>query len=275
MTNVDESMLSIISDVWKYSLVSVDQSPIRVSNIFISIILVGIWVRYNNLLKKLAAKITVHFDNNARIIFNKMIFVILSIIYFITVLQIANIPLSALAFLGGAFVIGVGIGAREIISNFISSLIIIAEKSIKIGEIITINNITGKVHNIGNRYVCLSIENNTNILIPNTLILQNNIIKYKNFYVKFNIKILKSEIEAQKFNVTILKIKHILELDLKEYIDDTQNHEVYFYACTSSHLIITFICSPKEMNILQLQHIINMTLIQNLGINIEIEQERF
>ena len=58
----------------------------------------------------------------------------------ITTLDLLNVPLTAFAFVSGAVAIGVGFGAQNIINNFISGWILMAERPIRIGDFIEIDN---------------------------------------------------------------------------------------------------------------------------------------
>ena len=60
-------------------------------------------------------------------------------------LNLAQIPLTVFAFLGGALAIGVGFGTQTIIKNFISGLILLMERQIRVGDIVDIDGTTGTV----------------------------------------------------------------------------------------------------------------------------------
>jgi hypothetical protein len=60
-------------------------------------------------------------------------------------LNLARIPLSVFAFLGGALAIGVGFGTQTIIKNFISGMILLVERRVQIGDVIEIDGVEGTV----------------------------------------------------------------------------------------------------------------------------------
>ncbi len=87
-------------------------------------------------------------------------------------------PLTTLTVLGTTLALGIGLGSQNIANNFISGLIIMIEKPIKLGDTIEVKNVIGKVTHIGSRCVSLQTEDNINMLIPNSNILQDNIINW-------------------------------------------------------------------------------------------------
>ena len=86
-----------------------------------------------------------------------------------------NIPLTAFAFMGGALAIGIGFGAQNIINNFISGLILLVEKPIKLGDIVEVEGIRGRVSNIGSRCCLVSRADGVDMLIPNSSFLEKSV----------------------------------------------------------------------------------------------------
>ena len=90
-------------------------------------------------------------------------------------LRIVNIPLAAFAFLGGALALGLGFGAQNLLNNFISGFIMMAERPINIGDLIELEGILGKVEEIGTRCTRVRTGQNIHILVPNSSFLEKNI----------------------------------------------------------------------------------------------------
>ncbi|MFM7182522.1 MAG: mechanosensitive ion channel family protein [Verrucomicrobiales bacterium] len=90
-------------------------------------------------------------------------------------LHYARIPLTAFAFLGGALAIGVGFGTQNLIRNFISGLLIQAEKPIKVGDVVDVGGIQGTVSTIGMRSSIIRHWDGIETVIPNSELLENNV----------------------------------------------------------------------------------------------------
>jgi small-conductance mechanosensitive channel len=93
-------------------------------------------------------------------------------------LRVVNIPLTLFTFLGGAIAIGVGFGAQNLINNFISGFMVMAEQPIKIGDLIDIEGTFAMVEEIGARCTRIRTGANVHILVPNSSFLEKNIINW-------------------------------------------------------------------------------------------------
>ena len=101
----------------------------------------------------------------------------LVILTFVFALNSVGIDLSSLTILVGALSVGIGFGLQNIVSNFISGIILIFEKSIQVGNIIEISDqFRGRVTQINMRSSVINTFDNIDIIIPNATLMQNNVI---------------------------------------------------------------------------------------------------
>jgi len=84
------------------------------------------------------------------------------------VLENTGIHLGALAVFAGAVGVGVGFGLQNIASNFISGLVILAERPITIGDRVEVAGITGQVQQIRARSTVIRTNDNIMMIVPNT-----------------------------------------------------------------------------------------------------------
>ncbi len=82
-------------------------------------------------------------------------------------LQMVGVNLSSLAILAGALGVGLGFGLQNVISNFISGLIILAERPIAIGDRVEIGEVAGQVREISLRSTTVITNDNIAIIVPN------------------------------------------------------------------------------------------------------------
>ena len=98
-------------------------------------------------------------------------------ITFVFGLKSVGIDLSSLTILVGALSVGIGFGLQNIVSNFISGIILVFEKSIQVGNIIEIGTgLRGKVNQINMRSSVITTFDNIDIIIPNATLIQGNVI---------------------------------------------------------------------------------------------------
>lgn len=93
-------------------------------------------------------------------------------------LQAVQINLNSLAFLVGALGVGIGFGLQNIISNFISGIIILAEQPIALGDRIEVGGVTGRVTEINLRSTTVVTSDNISIIVPNSSLITGNVINW-------------------------------------------------------------------------------------------------
>lgn len=83
--------------------------------------------------------------------------------------RMAGIPLRSLAFFAGAFGIGIGFGMQNIISNFVSGIILLFERPMRVGDVITLDDGTlGTIDKISTRSTTITTPDNIVITVPNS-----------------------------------------------------------------------------------------------------------
>ncbi len=104
---------------------------------------------------------------SARVLFGKLLQILVIVIAVITALEIMGVDLTALAVFGGAIGLGIGFGLQKVISNLMSGVILLMDKSVKPGDVIAINNTFGWINRLSARYVSVITRDGTEHLIPN------------------------------------------------------------------------------------------------------------
>ncbi|MBR1213670.1 mechanosensitive ion channel [Bradyrhizobium sp. JYMT SZCCT0180] len=97
----------------------------------------------------------------------KMIRMGLMVLAIIIALSTVGINLSALAVFSGAVGVGIGIGLQKIVANFISGIILLADKSVKPGDLVTIGDSSGRISAMKTRYISVAAGDGREFLIPN------------------------------------------------------------------------------------------------------------
>ena len=100
---------------------------------------------------------------------------LLSLALVLLTLNLARIPLSVFAFLGGALAIGVGFGTQTIIKNFISGMILLLERRVQIGDTIEIDGVTGTVTTVDLRSSTIRSGDGQETLVPNSVLLERSV----------------------------------------------------------------------------------------------------
>lgn len=116
---------------------------------------------------------------------------VLIIFGLVTILQNSNVDLSALGILAGAIGVGIGFGLQNITNNFISGLIILFERPIKVGDRIEVNDVYGDVIKISARSTMVLTNDNISIIVPNSQFIDNAVINWSHNdrNIRFNIPV--------------------------------------------------------------------------------------
>ncbi len=102
-----------------------------------------------------------------QVLIGKLIRLILITFAVLIVLSSVGIDFSSLAFFSGAIGVGVGFGLQKIVSNLVSGIILLADKSIKPGDVISVGKSFGWVESMGARYTAVVTRDGREFLIPN------------------------------------------------------------------------------------------------------------
>ncbi|HWP24877.1 MAG TPA: mechanosensitive ion channel domain-containing protein [Xanthobacteraceae bacterium] len=102
-----------------------------------------------------------------QLLLSKVIRLALITLAIAVVLHAVGINLSALALFSGAVGVGVGFGLQKVVSNLVSGIILLADKSIKPGDVITIGDDIGWVSEINARYTLVTMRDGRETLVPN------------------------------------------------------------------------------------------------------------
>lgn len=108
---------------------------------------------------------------SVQVLFSKSLKIVLVSLAVIIAIRSVGIDLTALAVVGGAVGLGVGFGLQKVISNLVSGVIILLDKSIKPGDVIAVGDTYGWVSGLGGRYVSIVTRDGIEHLIPNELMI--------------------------------------------------------------------------------------------------------
>lgn len=162
----------------------------------------------------------------------------------VIILQTAGIDLTALNVLAGAVGIGLGFGLQNIVNNFISGIIILFERPIKVGDRIVVGEVDGDVVHIGARSTTVVTNDNISIIVPNSKFITENVVNWSHNdrSVRFRIPVSVAYgsdlalvervlLEAADENINVLK-KPVPEARLMEFGDNGLTFELLAWSDT-------------------------------------------
>lgn len=151
-------------------------SSVTVGMLVTALLLLGIGAFFSSRFCKWLAhrlKQRFHLEDNTAVMVEKFTHYTMVVAFLLMALGIVKIPLTIFALLGGATAIAIGFGAQQLFNNLISGVILLFERPIRIGDRIELDVHTGTVTAIGTRCSRLRRADGVEILIPNSVLLQN------------------------------------------------------------------------------------------------------
>jgi len=129
-----------------------------------------------------------------RTILSNIGYYVIVITAFFVALNVMGIDLSSIALVAGALSVGIGFGLQNIVSNFVSGIILMFERSIKIGDFVELSDtLRGHVSDIRMRSTTLNTNGNIDVIVPNRNFIEGNVInwtmhdKLKRFDIPFGV----------------------------------------------------------------------------------------
>jgi small-conductance mechanosensitive channel len=96
---------------------------------------------------------------------------VLLLIGLIFALKAAGIDLTALGVLGGAVGVGIGLGLQKLAANYVSGFVILAERSMRIGDLVKVDGFEGRITDISTRYTVIRALNGRESIVPNDMMI--------------------------------------------------------------------------------------------------------
>lgn len=163
---------------WTYELAAVGDRPITVGKVFRGLLGLLCGVLLAAFISRLFGRRVLPrlgLNPGASEALRSLTFYLLSAVFGIVSLELANVPLTALTFLGGAAAIAVGFASQDLVSNFMSGVILLAEQPIRVGDFVDLGGVKGIVDRIGARSTRVRTDKNVEITVPNSKLLGGNV----------------------------------------------------------------------------------------------------
>ena len=117
-------------------------------------------------------------DTNARAVLAKVIRAALLLIGILVALSLVGIDLTVLSVFGGALGVGIGLGLQKLASNYIAGFTILLDRSVRIGDMITVDNRLGIVSKATARYVVVRSLDGVEAIVPNEIMVTTTVLNH-------------------------------------------------------------------------------------------------
>ncbi|MCW8839055.1 MAG: mechanosensitive ion channel [Thiovulaceae bacterium] len=172
--------ISQTKEFFDSSLFIFNEKSISLTNIIKALLYIIVGFLLGVIYKRWISKITQKYKDmsmmSIRLISNIGYYIII-LIFFMSAFRSLGVDLKSLSLIAGALSIGIGFGLQTVVSNLIAGIILMFERTIRIGDIIEISDtLSGTVTDMRIRSTTIKTFDNIDIIVPNSSFIQNNVI---------------------------------------------------------------------------------------------------
>lgn len=185
-------LLSFLNKIFNYQLFQINQTWITPSSIIMFVLVVVFFYLGSKILfKGIIARLLTRFqiDTGTQYNMERVIHYVIMFVGAFVAFQFVGIDLSGLAVILGLLSVGIGFGLQNITSNFMSGLILLFERPIKIGDRITVGETIGDVIAINMRATTIRSLNNISIIVPNSEFIASQVINWSHGDLKIRLDV--------------------------------------------------------------------------------------
>lgn len=173
-----------------FKLFTIGKADISVS----SLIFLVIFILALNFIVKIIRKLIYRsqkLDESKKFTIFSLIKYVLYVVGFILGMNMIGINVSVLMGASAALLVGIGLGLQNIFSDFVSGIVLLLDSSIKVGDIIEVDNLVCKVKEINLRTTTVLTRDDKYVILPNTFLTKNNLFNWthSNLNSRFDIQV--------------------------------------------------------------------------------------
>lgn len=167
--------------IWNHKLITIAGVKLSLGNLLLALFLLLFATRLSKLVTKVINRRLIEpfvHEQSSQITYRTFSYYVSLAVCVALSLTIAGIPLTVFTVVGGALAIGVGFGSQNIVNNFISGIILLVEKPIKVGDMVELDNITGVVQAIRIRSTQVKNGDGKIFVVPNSFFLEKSVLNW-------------------------------------------------------------------------------------------------
>jgi small-conductance mechanosensitive channel len=176
-----KELIEWLKSTWNFELFNLGENPFTTKTFLLLVLSLFLLFYISSKIKKVLVKrIFPRYDLDIGVSQSMATIVryVLIIIGLIIIFQTTGIDLSALGLLVGALGVGIGFGLQSITNNFISGVIILFERPIKVGDRVEIDDLAGNIIDISARATTIITNDNIVVIVPNSDFINKRVINW-------------------------------------------------------------------------------------------------
>jgi len=185
-------IMNTLSRILSFKLFELKQTPVTVLSVVMFIVMIAAFYLLSKFLNRIVLKrILARFglDKGIQYTLTRIVHYLIMITGLVVAFQFVGIDLAGLTVIFGLLSVGIGFGLQNITSNFISGLILLFERPIKVGDRVTVGDIEGDVTSINMRSTTIQSLDNISIIVPNSEFISSTVTNWSYGDLKIRLKI--------------------------------------------------------------------------------------
>jgi len=162
---------NLVTSVWDTKILNIGGAELTVGTIIWTLgVMTAVFVAISWLRRMILKRLTRKLDADQGTLYSVSVIAqyVVGIIAFVVIIQAAGIDLSTLTVIFGALGIGIGFGLQSIINNFVSGIVILIERPVKVGDRVEIGDLEGDITEIALRATTVMTNEGIAVIVPNS-----------------------------------------------------------------------------------------------------------
>ena len=251
------AMLTTLKDFFTAPIFTFNEQPISLLSLLKALILVTLGIIAGRFYKRWIARAGKRWPDMSQMsirLASNIGYYLIIIVTFIIALGSIGIDMSSISLIAGALSIGIGFGLQTVVSNFIAGIILMFERTIRIGDTIELSDtLRGRVTDMRIRSTTIKTFDNIDIVVPNSSFIQNNVVNWtledlsRRLHIPFGVA----------YGTKVEDVKQAVLEELAQsrltYIkdDETKQPEVWMVAMNSSSVDFELLVWVEWLNALR------------------------
>ena len=202
----------LVHRLFNVTFFTINQTPVTFTSLVIFLAIFLSFIIFSKIFTRILRNRIlshVHIDEGTKYNLERITRYLIGITGAVVAFQFIGINLSGLAVIFGLLSVGVGFGLQNITSNFVSGLILLFEKPIKVGDRISVGNTEGDVVAINMRSTTISTIDNIAIIVPNADFISQSVINWSYGDMKLRLNILVGVSYSSDLDVVLRCLKEV------------------------------------------------------------------
>ncbi|MBC7369322.1 MAG: mechanosensitive ion channel [Undibacterium sp.] len=181
LTDTWRSVCTHLAGAWDYELFSVQDQPVRVKTLLTVLVLLGLGFALSRRISAALGRVVFRrlgLSQGRSAAWQTLFFYGLCLIIILTSFNLFHLSLTQFSVVSGALAVGLGFGSQALLGNFISGIILLIERPVSKGDVITLDGQEVTVERIGPRSTIVHSGDNTHIVVPNSQLLDRAVINW-------------------------------------------------------------------------------------------------